>query len=192
MGVRHLHWVRHGPTHQTAFTGWRDVPADLSDTAALARLNDMLPAASVISSDLRRAVETANTLGGGRLRLDHDRDLREFDFGAWDGLHFDDVADRDPDLSRAFWERPGDVAPPDGESWNAVTDRVKARIDYHMARTDGDLIAVAHFGVILCHLACATGMSATDALGYKIDPLSVTSLSFENGIWQVLRINHTP
>ena len=28
-------WVRHGPTHQTAFTGWRDVPADLSDAAAL-------------------------------------------------------------------------------------------------------------------------------------------------------------
>ncbi|MDX5383564.1 MAG: histidine phosphatase family protein, partial [Rhodobacterales bacterium] len=24
-------WLRHGPTHQKVFTGWRDVPADLSD-----------------------------------------------------------------------------------------------------------------------------------------------------------------
>ncbi|PHR02026.1 MAG: histidine phosphatase family protein, partial [Sulfitobacter sp.] len=33
------HWVRHGPTHEKAFVGWRDVPADLSDTAQIARLN---------------------------------------------------------------------------------------------------------------------------------------------------------
>ena len=32
-----LWWVRHGPTHEKAMTGWRDVPADLSDTAAIAR-----------------------------------------------------------------------------------------------------------------------------------------------------------
>ncbi|MEO0677999.1 MAG: histidine phosphatase family protein, partial [Pseudomonadota bacterium] len=36
-------WVRHGPTHEKAFTGWRDVPADLSDTAALQRLSAFLP-----------------------------------------------------------------------------------------------------------------------------------------------------
>ena len=33
-----LWWVRHGPTHAKAMVGWRDLPADLSDTAALARL----------------------------------------------------------------------------------------------------------------------------------------------------------
>ena len=30
------HWVRHAPTHETAFVGWRDVPADLSDRARIA------------------------------------------------------------------------------------------------------------------------------------------------------------
>ena len=29
-----LWWVRHGPTHEKAFCGWRDVPADLSDHAS--------------------------------------------------------------------------------------------------------------------------------------------------------------
>ena len=32
------HWVRHGPTHQKSFVGWRDVPADLSDHAQIERL----------------------------------------------------------------------------------------------------------------------------------------------------------
>ena len=39
MDVTRFWWVRHGPTHEKAFTGWRDVPADLSDSAALARLD---------------------------------------------------------------------------------------------------------------------------------------------------------
>ncbi|MEJ1993014.1 MAG: phosphoglycerate mutase family protein, partial [Maritimibacter sp.] len=55
--------VRHGPTHQKNFVGWRDVPADLSDTAALARLSAALPdSAALISSDLIRAIATADAV----------------------------------------------------------------------------------------------------------------------------------
>ena len=38
-----LFLVRHGPTHAKTMVGWSDLPADLSDTAALARLSDHLP-----------------------------------------------------------------------------------------------------------------------------------------------------
>ena len=48
--------------------GWTDLPADLSDLAALTRLNAHLPDAPVISSDLSRAVTTADALSP-RLRL---------------------------------------------------------------------------------------------------------------------------
>ena len=57
------HWVRHGPTHEKTFVGWRDVPADLSDRAALSRLDAALPEqALIVSSDLQRCVAT----GGAR------------------------------------------------------------------------------------------------------------------------------
>ncbi|MFT7136552.1 MAG: alpha-ribazole phosphatase, partial [Akkermansiaceae bacterium] len=47
------HWVRHGPTHEKTLVGWRDVPADLSDHAQIARLNAHLPRdAILVSSDL--------------------------------------------------------------------------------------------------------------------------------------------
>ena len=43
--------------------GWTDLPADLSDTARIARLSNYLPHAPVISSDLSRARDTAPARG---------------------------------------------------------------------------------------------------------------------------------
>lgn len=188
-----LFLIRHGPTHQTVFTGWRDVPADLSDTAAVARMRDHLPAnAPVISSDLKRCVATADAIAGGRVRLPHDADLREFDFGVWDGMGFEEVGIRYPVLSRTFWDEPGETTPPGGESWNTVAGRVSAAISRHQATHDGDLIVVAHFGAILCHIGAVTGRTPKDMIAQKIDPLSVSELHLNGGAWTLNGVNHLP
>ncbi|WP_298561017.1 histidine phosphatase family protein [uncultured Aliiroseovarius sp.] len=186
-------WVRHGPTHAKNMVGWRDLPADLSDKAALARLSDHLPdSAAVISSDLIRASATADAIGDGRTRLPHHPDLREFHFGDWDGLGWQDVSARDPDLSRAFWETPGDHVAPGGESWNQLAARVSGVVDVLNGAGHRHIIAVAHFGVILTQIARAGRMTAYDALGHKIDNLSVTRLHWDGAAWSVEAINHLP
>ena len=117
--------------------------------------------------------------------------LREFDFGEWDGLGFDAVADRDPELSRAFWERPGDVAAPGGESFFDVGARVSEAIETLAAQHQGaDLIAVAHMGVIMAHIGISAGLGLETALSHRIDPLSVTCLERDGADWRVERINH--
>ena len=188
-----LWWVRHGPTHEKAFVGWRDVPADLSDTPALARLEGALPrAAVVVSSDLSRAASTADAIQRNRLRLPHEAALREFDFGDWDGLGFAEVAARDPALSRAFWETPGDVAPPNGESWDEVRNRVEACVaGLCRSQAGQNIIAVAHLGVIMTQLAHALG-SAGAALAYRIEPLSLTRLHYDGHEWHLKQVNHRP
>ncbi|MGJ8618296.1 MAG: histidine phosphatase family protein [Sulfitobacter sp.] len=189
------HWVRHGPTHEKSFVGWRDVPADLSDTARIARLHDYLPdAALLISSDLIRTRATADAIAQpNRQRLPHDPDLRELHFGVWDGMHFSDVAARDPDLSRAYWETPGDIAPPNGESWNQTAARVGAVVDrMNRNHPQADIIAVAHFGVILTQIQRALDVTAYQAMSHKIDNLSVTRLHHDAGQWSVGQINHCP
>ena len=189
------HWVRHGPTHEKTFVGWRDVPADLSDRARIARLSAFLPErALVVSSDLIRSITTADALEmPGHRRLPHRHDLRELHFGDWDGKHFTEVAATDPDLSRAYWETPGDVAPPGGESWNAAANRVGKAVDALNARhPDAHIIAVAHFGVILTQVQRAMGVTANAAMAHKIDNLSVTELQYEAETWQLRRINHCP
>ncbi|MDX8351719.1 histidine phosphatase family protein [Cognatiyoonia sp. IB215182] len=187
-----LWWVRHGPTHEKAFVGWRDVPADLSDKALIDRVAGYLPAdAAIVSSDLSRAVTTADAIGKNRKRLPHHAGLREFNFGLWDGLRFDEVTARDPDLSRRFWEEPGDLAPPDGESWNAVARRVNDAVDDLIrACPDQHLILVAHIGVIMTQIQRAAGCSAYEAMGHHIDNLSVTDMQISDGSWQIGRINH--
>jgi len=192
--VTTFHWVRHGPTHEKAFVGWRDVPADLSDSALIARLHAHLPQdALLVSSDLIRASQTADVLGGpDRRRLPHEADLREFNFGDWDGKHFSDVAESHPHLSRAYWETPGDIAPPGGESWNAAAVRVNAVVDRLIAAFPGrHIIAVAHIGVILTQVQRALGVAPHKALGHSIDNLSVTTLH-SGEPWQAAAINHRP
>ncbi|MCP5038267.1 MAG: histidine phosphatase family protein [Rhodobacteraceae bacterium] len=186
-------WLRHGPTHEKTFVGWRDVPADLSDTAAIERLRAYLPKqALVVSSDLKRAVATADAIeSAGHKRLAHAPDLREFNFGEWDGLGFDEVSARDPALSRAYWETPGDITPPGGESWNQAAIRVGAWVD--SLNDQGGVthvIAVAHIGVIMTQIQKAGGLSAVQTIGHKIDNLSVTNLCWDGAGWQTKVINH--
>lgn len=187
-----FHWVRHGPTHAKTFVGWRDLPADLSDMAQIERLNALLPAdAVVVSSDLIRCSKTADTLG--RHRWPDDARLREFNFGDWDGMPFDIIAKQDPELSRAYWETPGDVAPPNGESWNQSAHRVKGAVeDLRTAHEGKHIIIVAHFGTILTQVARAMEINPQQAMKCKIDNLSVTTLVDYGDVWGVHRVNHIP
>lgn len=188
-----IYWVRHAPTHEKAFVGHRDVAADLSDIAQIERLDAALPKdALVVSSDLSRCIATASAIQGSRTRLPHRTGLREFDFGVWDGLTFTQVSEKWPDLSRTYWEKPGDVAPPEGESWDAaaarITADVGALITLHPRRS---IIAVAHFGAILTQIAHAAGLSPYRALSHRIDNYSITEIQ-TRPTWGVARINHVP
>ena len=182
--------VRHGPTHAKAMVGWSDIPADLSDHAAVDRLSAFLPDAPVVSSDLTRAVATADVIARGRVRLPPDQNLREIHFGAWELQTFAAITTSDPAAIRGFWEAPGDTAPPGGESWNALSARVSAAVD-RLARGHTDLIVVAHFGTILCQWQRATGITATAAFAQKIDPLSVTQITLGSAR-QVGVVNRRP
>lgn len=187
------HWVRHGPTHQKSFVGWRDAPADLSEDDRLARLRAHLPASGLlVSSDLSRSVATADHLQRqGLRRLGHQPGLREIHFGHWDGLHFSAIAERDPGLSRTFWEQPGPVRAPGGESWDMAADRVHAVVRTLNARYPGaTIVAVAHFGAILTQVQRALGVSAYEALAHKIDNLSVTTIDWRGETGVVHAINH--
>ncbi len=185
-------WVRHGPTHAKAMVGWSDIPADLSDRDHLARLDAFLPKnALLISSDLIRASATADALGDGRERLPNAPGLKEIHFGDWEMQRVDAIPDQTH--LRAFWDSPGQIRAPGGESW----DELRARVDRAVARLceshDGrDIVIVAHFGVILTQVQRALGQSAYEAFSHRIDNLSVTELQRNGDLWHAARINHIP
>ncbi len=190
--VSRFFWVRHGPTHAKAMVGWTDLPADLSDTAQLTRLSDHLPQdALIVSSDLIRARDTASAIMGARQRLPDDPRLREINFGAWEMADFDSAPQ--PDRLRAFWETPGNLTAPDGESWNMASARVTAAATALCTAHPGrDIIAVAHMGAILTQVQIAMGITAYQAFGHRIDNMSVTLLQHDGVRWHAGEINHLP
>jgi len=187
-------WVRHGPTHAKGLVGWTDLPADLSDTSALARLEAHLPPdALVVSSDLVRSTATADAIVNNRTRLPHAPEIRELHFGDWENRTSAEVSATDPETSRAYWSNPGEVTPPNGESWNTAAARVSAFVTrMNAAHKDQHIVAVAHFGVILTQLQNASRIGAKSALSFKIDNLSVTRLEFLDPFWRVHGVNHRP
>jgi len=187
-------WVRHGPTHKKTMVGWTDAPADLSDTDTIQRLDAHLPkGALVVSSDLARCVTTAKAIVGTREYLDPCTSLREIHFGDWEDKSFDDISTSDPDHIRTFWDTPGDIAAPNGESWNQVCRRVATEVNGLCQKHNGrDIVIVAHYGVILTQIQLAGGMSAKAATSFHIDNLSVTRIDHLGEAWRILGVNHKP
>ena len=186
-------WVRHGPTHAKTLIGHTDIAADLSDTAGLHRLKNFLPTkAYFISSDLIRAKTTARKLLDQHREPVLARSLREIDFGVWEGRSFEDIAVSDPDISREYWEHPGDIAPENGESWNVFSTRIHNEINLILNRDHSrNIVLVAHFGVILAALQLAGNLPARSVFSFKIDNLSVTRICHfpESNSWAIKSVN---
>lgn len=131
---------------------------------------------AVFSSDLARAVQTAEIVAGGRLPVLLDRRLREVDLGDYDGFSFAHVSKVDPRfvswpgvafygrLARASYHVPADLSFPGGESARTMTERlVPALVELATAWAGRTLAVVTHGWAIqglLCHA------TRTDVAGY--------------------------
>ncbi|MEA2622872.1 MAG: hypothetical protein QOH61_1782 [Chloroflexota bacterium] len=126
--------TRHGKTPQSEpeqYLGQRlDVPLSDEGRASAAALHDRLEGvelARVISSPLRRALETARIVAP-RVEIETDARLLEADYGEWEGHTREEIRARWPD-ARAAWEAdPSTVGPPGGESGTDVARRVSSLI----------------------------------------------------------------
>ncbi len=177
--------VRHAPVPdpEGRITGRLDLAADTGDVDDLEALARLLPVHAVlVTTPLRRTGQTARALAaaGARLpRAHEDPDLVEQDFGAWQGATWGGLASvdlPDPALS-AFWADPSRVAPPGGESFEAVIRRVTVALDRLSAANAGrDIVAVVHAGTVRAALAVALGLDPAAALRVVVDPLSLTRL----------------
>ena len=186
-----IFFIRHGPTNSKSMVGWSDIPADLSDTAKLARLSNRLPKSGVvISSDLKRAVDTADSLNLPQTRLPNDPGLREINFGDWELKTFKEIDESDHNLVFSFYDSPGSISAPNGESWDSFCLRVNAVMDgLILEYLNQPLVIVAHFGVILSQIQRAEGQGPKHTMRHEIDNLSITHLECNRDIWAVNKIN---
>ena len=134
--------ARHGETAWSKsgqHTGLTDIPlTDLGREQAL-RLGQALAGRSfsrVFTSPLSRASETARLAGFGAV-AEPDPDLREWDYGAYEGRRRVDIARDDPGWT--IWSRPI----PGGESLAALGDRAD-RVIARLLPVGGDVLVFSH------------------------------------------------
>ena len=167
------HLLRHGQTEHTPerrFSGSSDLPLSemgrAEARAAALSLKDR-GIAAIVCSPLRRCRETAaaaaDVLG---LPVEVDDDLRELDFGEWEGLTRDEAVARNPLALRRFFGAT-DVRAPGGESIADVSARVaRARrriLDRYAGRT---VLVVSHVTPI--KLLLAAGLGAGDEVVHRV------------------------
>lgn len=162
--------ARHGETNDNIepirVQGLTDTP--LNDTgrreaAELAERVAPLEIASLWTSDLSRARETAEIVGR-RISLEPRLDgrLREANRGRWEGSLFIDIQRDEPELYAA-WRRAGESFRfPEGESLLEQQQRVEAALDHIRATGELPALVVCHGGSIRVML-CARDPRGLDA-----------------------------
>src|SRR5690348_18311535 len=116
---------------QKRYAGLTDAPltdAGIRQAVAAAKRLASAGIDSIVASPLQRTVRTAEEVAAvtGVPVLTH-QDLRETDFGAWEGLTFAEVRERWPS-ELATWLADPSVAPPGGASFDQVSERVTAAL----------------------------------------------------------------
>ncbi|SDE44665.1 histidine phosphatase family protein [Rhodococcus tukisamuensis] len=156
--VRRLILLRHGQTEYNAGDRMQgQLDTDLSELgrfqakSAARALAERRPA-EVVSSDLRRALDTATALAEqSGLTVSTDERLRETHLGEWQGLTHTQVDERDPG-ARAAWRADARWAPPGGESRIDVARRSAPVVAELVAQRpewgEAPLVLVAHGGLI--------------------------------------------
>lgn len=147
--------------------------------------------AAVVTSPLERCVATARAVSGGAPVV-VEPDLVECDFGEWEGRTFAEVRERWPAEQEA-WLASVAVAPPGGESFDAVTARVRRALGRLLAEHRGGTVAVVtHVSPI--KLLLRDALAAGDAFLYRLylDPAGLSIVdSYADGGVAVRTVNDT-
>ena len=136
----------------------------LRQADALGRRFAKLPLDAVYSSDLIRAVLTAEAAScGSRIPVQRREALRELNIGPWERQFFGNLSYEEPELIDRFihdaenWEIPG------AETFAQVRERALAELQRIAAENDGKTVAVVSHGVaIRCILSGITGIPLSD------------------------------
>jgi len=178
--------VRHGETEENAKGRWlglRDSPLTETGRGQALALGERLkrdgPWAAIATSSLGRAVETALLLAApvGAPVLAPDHELREYDFGEWDGLTPAELR------ARGFWaavKRDAEFAPPGGERFAAAARRLSAALDrIASAHPGASVIVVTHGLALAAALALSLTGDARNAAAYALPNGGRALLSME-------------
>jgi len=176
--MKKVYLIRHGlpdfPGGKGMCIGTTDIPMGETGLAQAAEMaKNLPPVTAVFSSPLSRALQTAQAIGLPVIILP---DLREMYAGEWEGLTFQQIRDRYPELYAARFHDLT-IPLPGSESYEDGLARFSAAMETAAETAPGDFAVIAHGGIIAQFLQSITGT------WYKPNYTEIVVLTYKNGIF---------
>lgn len=187
---KQVYLVRHGEVEAPAgvFLGKTDAGLSAEGRGHGGWLADRLknlPVDRCFCSPLLRAQQTASFIAESKgLEIETHDDLREIDFGRWEGRCFDEIKAAEQQEVKNWCENPLDFNFPEGDS---VVDFIARVEQYHrrLLQEDGEnLLLVTHGGVIRTLLVHMLNLDPADHFKFEVvrGSLSIVKLYGDNSI----------
>jgi broad specificity phosphatase PhoE len=165
-----LLFIRHGETDLAGrFCGSSDPPINEDGFRQIEELIERLrtePIDAVYASDLLRSLTTADAIGKAfALSPTKVPELREIDFGDWEGLSWHEIESRDPAYARQWSESYPNLPAPGGERFEAFRSRVLCAVKRLLVLSSQTECAaiVTHGGVMRVVLRSLCGLDEQEA-----------------------------
>lgn len=182
--------VRHGETVWNAekrFGGHADVPLNETGLEQAEKTAGRLQNENIskaFCSDLMRARITAQEIMKFHdIPLVERTDLREMNFGSWEGLTYKDIVEQYPEQSKAWIEDGINTSGPGGESLKNFYDRIGQVFQglKGIASEEDTILIVAHSGVVQSILSRELLGSVDGFWKFKVDNGGVVILEYSHG-----------
>jgi broad specificity phosphatase PhoE len=187
MAAQRVLLIRHGETEWSLngrHTGTTDIPLTENGRNVARQWKPVLTQltfALVLTSPLKRARETCELTGLGQ-RAEVDSDLREWNYGDYEGLTPQQIL-----AQRPSWVIFSNGCP-NGESPNEIQVRID-RVIKKVRAVEGDVVLFAHGHFLRTFGARWLGLRAEEGVFFLLDPATVSVVSYYQGIPAVKRWN---
>lgn len=181
--------VRHGETDWNALhrmQGRSDIPLNDRGRAQAGFAAEALKDTkidAIYASPLKRAMETAEIIKGGRpLVVQPAPALIEINLGDWEGHTPEDVDVLYPGQYDVWRNQPGEIQLPQGENFHDVQARAYGFFQ-KLAEQDGDktILLVSHMGCLSTILLQVAGLPLNDMWKHPITNCGLSEIDVENG-----------
>ena len=176
--------LRHGDTGQRSYRGRLDDPLLEIGWAQLRAAEAGRDWDAVVSSPLRRCAAVAQELARARgLPLRLDARLAEYDFGDWQGVPIEILAEEQGEALGRFWSNPVAYPPPGAETFAAFRARLLAALDDAASAWPARrVLAVTHGGAIRLLRCVAEGRDFGDMAGIEVAHASLHRLPWSGAV----------
>jgi broad specificity phosphatase PhoE len=186
-----LRHASHAASHQPRFWGSSDIGLTehgLLEAASLAPLIRSYNPERCFCSPLKRCIETIRPIAS--LPVEINPDLREIDFGRWEGMTFAEIEQSDPEAVHQWATYDPGFSFPGGERISDFLTRVRAAAKSFVSCSEKTVLAVTHAGIIRALICHFLDLDPRQYCLFDIHFASLTVLDLFDGKGVLTGLNH--